>query len=272
MKLEVVLGASQEASFSITLSDNSFVRKWAEELRWCITNCEINQTEAFATMLTLSEAEEKLIQSCKVINRYLKDCIDIRSDIVQQDQQYFNYLHSIFEKLGGSYSKPTRLIAIAPQELRDAIRNLNFFVHRLETKHEPYAGLYISFNKDQYRRLPIERVDYEHFEFKFDAGTLFLHYVELGKEFVDLYEDNLPLDYAGFKNLHYYSGEATLTFYEYDAFSNLGYFNWLQNNGIDPYDKQLGHGKMPLGKVDDIEQAKKLLEQYKYIYTVKVKE
>lgn len=272
MKLEVVLGASQEASFSITLNDNSFVRKWAEELRWCMANCEINQTEAFATMMSLNDAEKMLIESCEIINHYLKGYIDIRSNLVQQDQEYFNYLHSIFEKISGTYENPTRLLTVAPKELKDSIRNLNFFVHRMESKSAPYAGLYISFNKDQYRRYPLADSDYEFFEFKFPAGTLFLHYAELGKEFVDLYEDHLPIGYEGFKNLHYYSGEASLTFFDYDAFGDQQYVNWLKNNGIDPYDKRLGHGKIPLGEVDHINQARKLLEQYKHIYTVKIKE
>lgn len=272
MKLEVVLGASQGASFSITLNNNSFVRKWAEELRWCVTNCEFNQTEAFATMLPLRQAEKILTESCKTINRYLKGYIDIRSNIAEQPQEYFNYLHRIFEKLSGSYTHPTRLLTVAPPELKTAVRNLNFFVHRVETKAAPCTSLYISFNKDQYRRHPLADNDYEFFEFKFPAGTLFLHYAELGKEFIDLYEDQLPIDYEGFKNLHYYSGEASLTFFDYDAFGDQQYFNWLKNNNINPYNKHLGHGKIPLGVVDDLDQAKKLLEQYKHIYTVNIKE
>ena len=46
MKLTVVLGASQEASFDITLNDNKFTRKWVEQLRWCVTHCEFNQLES----------------------------------------------------------------------------------------------------------------------------------------------------------------------------------------------------------------------------------
>ena len=63
MKLTVVLGASSEASFDILLNDNSFVRKWAKELEWCLQHCDINQHEAFFSLLPLSDAADALTQS-----------------------------------------------------------------------------------------------------------------------------------------------------------------------------------------------------------------
>ena len=72
MKLTVVLGASGEASFDITLNDNPFVHKWVEELRWCLDNCAFNQQEAFSGLLTLNEARQILNNACVTINKYLK--------------------------------------------------------------------------------------------------------------------------------------------------------------------------------------------------------
>ena len=270
MKLTVVLGTSGESSFDILLNDNDFVRKWIEELRWCLDNCEFNQQEAFSGLLTLAEARQILTNACVTINKYLKNFIDIKPD--ENSQEYFNYLHSKFEQLSGKFGKPTRLFAVANSELRSAIRNLNFFVHRTETKKSVNQNLYISFNKDQYRRQPLADSDYEYFEFKFPPGTLFLHYVELGKEFIDLYEDKLPLDYLGFSNLHYYSGEASIIFKEWDCFKDKNYLTWLTSNGIDPYNKTLGHGKIPLGTVTDIAIAMDNISKYKYINTILIKE
>jgi hypothetical protein len=272
MKLTVVLGASQEASFDITLNDNSFTTKWVEELRWCLLNCEFDQQEAFATLISLEQAELILKNSCAVINRYLKNFIDIRDDILSQPQDYFNYLHVIFEKLSGEYSNPTKLVSVAPYELKQAIRNLNFFIHRVETKEQPNPSMYISFNKDQYRRLPLATEDYAYFQFTFPKGTLFLHYAELGKEYTDLYEDNLTADYQGTKNLHYYSGEAFLSWDHYDVFADQNYLKWLQDNGIDPYNKLLGHGKIPLGTVDDLDLAEDKIKQYRHIHSIIIKE
>jgi hypothetical protein len=177
-----------------------------------------------------------------------------------------NFLNTWSLTLSAAYPA---LFAIANNELKQAIRNLNFFVHRAEINKDPYPALYISFNKNQYRRKPLEPANYTEFDFKFNAGTLFLHYVELGKDFNDLYKDNLPIDYAGTKNLHYYSGESWLTFDDFDAFSDPGYVTWLANNNIDQHDKKLGHGKIPLGYIKEHTVAQ-LLNQYRYINHIKI--
>jgi hypothetical protein len=272
MKLTVLLGASQEASFDITLYDNSFTRKWVKELHWCLDHCDFNQQEAFASFLTLEESAKILIESCNTINHYLKNFIEIRLDVLEQPQEYFNYLHGIFETLSGEFGKPTRLFSLANKELKNAIRRLNFFVHRVETKIENSTDFYISFDKNQYRRQSLAVEDYDFFQFNFPKGTLFLHYVELGKEFIDLYEDNLPIDYQGCKNLHYFSGEASIHFNTYDSFEDKNYIKWLQNQGIDPYNKTLGHGKISLGIVDKLEDAISKINNYRHIDSILIKE
>lgn len=272
MQLTVFLGTSGEASFDIELFDNRFVKKWTQELTWCLENCEFNQQEAFAGFITLSDAECRLKIACETINRYLVDFINIPKSIIDQDQQYFNYLHEIFEKLSGGFGSPTRLFCTANPELRSAIRDLNFYVHRVEKKIQTKPNLYLSFNKDQYRRHSLDVTDYDQFQFKFPAGTLFLHYAELGKEFADLYQDNLPIDYTNHKNLHYYSGEATLAFFDFDAFQDKKYVEWLKSHQIDPWDKRHGHGKIPLGKVDNAPSVCSKIAEYNHIYKINIKE
>lgn len=272
MELEVILGTSKEASFSITLNDNSLTRKWVEELRWCLSNSSFNQQESFIQQMTLEESAEVLIHACNTINSYIKNYIEVKEDIVNQPQEYFNYLHKKFEELSGKWGKRTRLFYIAPQDLKDSIRNLNLFVHRIESKYTVPVGFHIKFDKDNFRRQPFENLDYENFEFQFPKGTLYLHYAEVGKEFIDLYEDNLPVDYNAFTNQHHFSGEASFLFYDYDAFADPGYLKWLQNNSIDPYNKLLGHGKVPIGQVNDLEDAKNKIETYRHIDTILIKE
>jgi hypothetical protein len=101
---------------------------------------------------------------------------------------------------------------------------------------------------------------------------LFLHYVELGKNLFGLYKDGLDLSYPGFKNLHYFSGEATLTLAGIDQFDNKDYIDWLTNQGLDPYNKHMGHVTIPLGNVIDIETVKDKLSKYKHINQILIKE
>jgi len=271
MELIVFLGINGEESFTVNLHNNSFINKWINELQWCLDNCEFNQQEAFAEMLSLEESSLILLDSCTTINSYMKGFIDIKQNILEQPQSYFNYLHSKFEQLNGPFNSPTRLFRIAPPELKSAIRNLNFFTHRCESKKISSPCLYISFNKDQYRRYPLEKEDYDFFKFKSEPGTLFLQYVELGKEFLDLYKDGLPIDYVNFRNLHYYSGECFLRSSEFDIFKNVKFIEWLRSNNIDPTDKFLGHGKIPLGIVDDIESYKHKVSKYRYLNRIEIK-
>jgi hypothetical protein len=272
MKLTVVLGPESSETFDINLYKNKFVTKWTEELKWCLDNCEFNQLEAFAGFLSLAESETILKNACLTINKYLKNFIEIRSDFVSQPQEYFNYLHSKFEQLSGEFGKPTRLFSIAKSDLKQAIRALNFFIHRIERKQEFSNGLYVSFDKDQYRRHKLTEEDYNYFEFKLPAGTLYLHYVELGKELFDLYQDSLPLDYKNFKNLHYYSGEAGLTFTDIDCFKDENYVKWLQANNFDHLDKTIGHGKIPIGYVDDVQSVIDKLNKNRYIKDIIIKD
>ena len=269
MKLTVVLGTNGEASFDINLNDNSLTRKWVSELSWCLDNCEFNQRDAFSGLLTLHESEQILHNACVTINKYLKGFIKIEESY---SQEYFNYLHLKFEQLNGKFGKPTRLFSIANAELRSAIRDLNFYIHRVEEQKTFRQELYISFNKDQYRRHRLATEDYENFVFKSAPGTLFLYYAELGKEFIDLYKDGLELDYPGMSNLHHYSGEAAIDFKEYDCFSDKNYLQWLTDRGIDPYNKTLAHGKIPLGIVDNLEHALSSTQTHRHIDKILIKE
>lgn len=264
MKLTVVLGTSDTVSFDIELNDTPFVNKWVKELSWCLDNCKINQQEAFSGFLTPTEAANRLSSACVIINGYLKNFIEIRTDLLDQPQDYFNYLHQKFEKLSGEFGKPTRLFSIAKNELRSAIRDLNFYIHCTERKTSS-DSLYISFDKDQYRRHHLDTEDYDYYEFETEPGSLILHYVELGKTFYDLYKDGLSIDYAGLKNLHYYSGEASLLFKKFSMSSDYKFMSWLKQHSINPYNKTLGIGKICLGKVVNLSDAYSKIQSNQHI-------
>ena len=85
--MKVVLGTNGEASFTITLNNNAFVQKWLQELRCCLANCNFEQQEAFAGLMSLEQSNKILIESCVTINRYLKNFIEIRENLLDQDQE-----------------------------------------------------------------------------------------------------------------------------------------------------------------------------------------
>lgn len=269
MQLTIVLGASSEASFDIELYSTPFVEKWISELKWCVENCGIDQTETFSNFEDPTYLQDKIGKSVEIINSYLKGFIDVSSEY---SREYLNYLHTRFEKISGGFGEPTRLFLLAPPKLKDAIHNLNASIHKLEQKYDGVDLWNISFNKNLYRRHKLEDSDYNNFVFDAPPGTFFLHYAELGKDYKDLYKDNLPINYQGLKNLHYYGGETALAFSSYNLFNDDKFIKWLESNNIDPYNKRLGHGKIPLGKIKNCEEVRNKLSQYRHIKDITLKD
>ena len=272
MKLTIYLGTDDLQSFDVMLYDNAFTKKWLQEFRWCLDNCKINQQESFSCLVPIEEAAETLKNSCLTINKYLKNMIEIRDSILEQPPEYFNYLHGIFEKLNGTFEHPSGLMQYAPDELKTAIRNLNLFIHVVEEKDRQQPRLHISFDKDSYRRIKFSDEDYQYFEFEIEPGTMFLNYAELGKDFLDLHQDKLPVDYSGFKNLHYYSGEANITLIKLSGRNTDNFKQWIKNQGFDPADKKLGHGVIPLGKVENLQDVSNLLTTHRTINKIVIKD
>ena len=277
MKLTGVLGASSEASFDIKLNDNSLVRKWTDELRWCLAHRTYDQEEAFSTFLTDEELTQKIFQCATTINQFLgREYIDMSCFNPKLTQNNLNTLHSYFEELNGLAGIPSKVAQVQDPALARARRGLNFYIHGLEVaRNNGRQILLMNFNSDSHwRRYRLEPEDYEFAEYTYRPGTLLMPYAEVGKHYQALFNNNLPIDYPAARNYHYYSGNATLVFNSYDLSKKTEYMKWLTDNGIDPYDKKVGHLFTPLGYVDEaeVDTIKSNIKKYKYINTILIKE
>jgi hypothetical protein len=242
----------------VDLYHNHFVNKWKKLFLKTVETCEVNQPESFIGNCSEHRAQQNLLDAITAINKFFnKDFIKVPATINWEDQNWYNYLHQIFEQLSGTWNNPTRLMTFANAQVREAIRNINFYVHRLEKRpYQQEASLFVSFNKDCYTRKKFDIEDYQYFQHHVESGQVYIHYAELGKTYLDLYEDGLPFDYAGAKNLHYYSAEIAIRLEpcKKELF-DTGFYNWLQQNNIDINDKTLGIGILPIGQVKDVDKA-----------------
>jgi hypothetical protein len=59
---------------------------------------------------------------------------------------------------------------------------------------------------------------------------------------------------------------------EVDFFKDLKYVEWIKSNKFDPYDKTLGHGRIPLGSVDNLADVYSKIQEHKYIKNILIKE
>lgn len=240
----------KQSVIDIELFDTSVAKKFLNQLKWHISNSSINHRECFYNYAEENVVQQNLLTAIDVINTFLKrEYITVPKDINWNDSHFYNRLHQYFEKLNGEWGKPTLLMAVAPPLVKDAIRNLNFSIHRLETR--PYSFdrmLYLSWDKNTYRRQPLEEHEYELFTDTFIEGVAYLSYTEVGKHLKELYQDNLTPNYDAYKNLHYIGAEVDIRWHSTHEIFNDGFKEWVSQHDIDINNKKLGIGLMPIGK------------------------
>jgi hypothetical protein len=246
---------------AVDLYSNDFVLRWTDLFEQTASTCSINQEESFSCNLTAEQCQQRVLTAIGTINQFLKrDFIECPDIIDWTDRQWYNYLHEKFESLSGPYGQPSRLFIMAPATVKQAIRCLNFYIHKLETTRRERDLWYISFDKDCYQRYPLMHSDYQYFCNVIESGQVFVQYAELGKTTIDLYNDGLPSSYPGLKNLHYYSAEISC----YLGDESISLFTddfqlWTKHNGIDISDPYQGLGMIPVGSVRNVDKARQIV-------------
>jgi hypothetical protein len=239
-----------EINLHIALDQNKFVDKWTDLLAEELITKNILQIDTFSSFFSEEESKNYLICAINTINNFLKTkFIDIPTASDFDSVDYYNYLHIKFEKLVGSdWSKPTRLVSIAPPEIRTAIRHINRFCHRLERR--PYTiepMLRIEF--DSHLRKPLAEEDYKLFEERHEENRVYLDYSTLGKSLSECYEDNLSPHYHGLKMQEHYCANFLLKFGKPTRKkSKKDFKKWIQDSGID-HASIKNHGHIPLGYI-----------------------
>jgi len=248
----------------IELDDNAFVHRWKEVFDRAVNSSTVDQTSSFAFRISKTQALQQLTDSAQVINDFFKREIVPVTVMDQYDQDYCNRVHVIFEQLSGTYDQPTKLFLLAPDAVKLAIRNLNFYVHVLEHDQFEQQNLwYINFDRSHVDRWPLLDQDYDLFQRVVEPGRVYIHYVELGKTHLDLYKDGLPADYEAQKNLHHFSADLTVWLGPKGDVFDAGFESWAQHNSIDLENKRLGLGILPIGRIKDLDTARQ------YIYNAK---
>ena len=255
-----------KSAFRINLYDNTVATKWKEliESVYVGDGEDIDHKRTFFNLRSREEIQEMLLNSVKTINSFLKtELIRIPTHVNWQDQDLYNTLHIAFEKLSGDFDNPTKLIKIAPMHIKESIRDLNYCVHALEHGSIEYTGeqLPIQWTKKRETtpRIKLEDEQYDLIQFDMKKHEVYLAYNELGKSFVDLYQDNLPLDYNATKNNHYIGADIHIGMIDKVQIFEEGFLTWCQDNNLDPFYKKHGIGLLAIGKAEiiDIENLTK---------------
>ena len=246
-------------AFRIDLYDHTVAHKWKNliESIYVGDGEDIDHARSFFSLRTNDEIKNILIDAVANINNFLKkDFIQIPKEINWDDQNLYNTLHIAFEKLSGDFNNPTKLMKIAPMRIKENIRDLNFCVHALEhnSNKKILEQLPIQWTKKRKNTPRVKLLDKEYALMQFHAtkNEVYLSYNELGKSYMDLYDDKLPSDYDAMKNNHYIGADIIIALADKDSIFKPDFIDWCKDNDIDAYEKKNGIGLLPIGKVEVI--------------------
>lgn len=224
---------------------------------------------------------------------------------LKEKKGILNKLHNHFEILQGTVDNLSLYYINADYETKYAIRQLNIICHEMETlilsqqkqAHIPewsrpsqittwlHATRYEL--KDDHKKLFVSNGYNKQF------GHVYMHWAQIGKTLFEVWKDEgaPKLDVTicdAITHLKYYSGEFDIEWARDMVYGDKtthwftrdidNFKKWLVENGLDPHDKNLSLGYLPIGKVDlqasfdtnDMFKIWDILGEYLDIYAIEV--
>lgn len=253
MKIIIVFDTGYE--LTVDLFDNDFVNRWCRLLSQEIACGSLLQEDTYSSFIPESLAKQRLEEAIDSVNGFLKrEFISKPCASDYDDPDFYNRLHEKFEKLAGpDWSKPTRLMLVAPDNVKLAVRHINRYCHQLEF---PQSIMRVEFNTHKREQLTVD--DYKLFRPNNDANVVTLDYSTLGKSLFECYCDGLPADYPALKSQQHYCANFVLEFEPIQPDYN-GFKKWCAEQGITEIPAP-ELGRLQLGKIrnqDSFDQVKK---------------
>ena len=261
MQIKIVFNTGYE--LTVDLFDNDFVKRWCRLLDQEIARDSLLQQDTYSSFIPESLARQCLEEAIDSVNGFLKrEFISMPCASDYQDPNFYNRLHKSFEKLAGSdWSKPTRLMVLAPDHIKLAIRHINRYCHRLERR--PYVEqTFMRFDFNTSDRELLTADDYSLFCPVIEPNIAILDYSTLGKSLYECFKDGLTPDYAGLKIQQHYSANFLLQF-EPKAI-NSNFKDWCVQHEIFEI-PPTEVGQLQLGKITDSESFSKVKKTAKIL-------
>lgn len=216
----------------VDLFDNEFVSRWSRLLNQEIACGSLLQEDTYSNFIPETLARQRLENAIDSVNSFLKREFISKPCVSDYDNpDFYNQLHEKFERLAGpDWSKPTRLMIVAPAHIKLAIKHINRYCHRLERRpYVEYSSMRLEFNTHQRELLTSN--DYTLFEPVLEPNIVVIDYATLGKSLYECYIDNLNVNYNGVKVQHHYCANFILQF-EQPCIDYDGFKNWCAKQGI----------------------------------------
>jgi hypothetical protein len=303
--------------YNIHVFNNPLAQDWFAALKELLKNGNI--LEKNFCFLGFPDTARNLTYLCKelnsaidIINNFFDDYTitevfspkSLRNGL-DPNQDLLNHLHNHFERLQGTVENLSPYYRRADHTTKYAIRELNTICHELESlilclrKKATLPEWVRSTQITTFLNCPRYSLTDEHRELFLENGYdrkfggVYMHWTQIGKTLFEVWRDeNAPkLDATtceAITHLQYYSGEFDIEWGN-SVFLNGPFpwhnqeqrvFNrWLIKNGLDPKDKKLSLGYLPIGQVDltpfgdsDPIKIRETLGKYLDIYSIQADE
>ena len=219
--ITIRFGKRGEQELSFVIGETNIAQRWARKLHFAISKrYKLDDPRRFYGHTSLSKESKDTL-------KWITECIDTINDhdpIIERsisrvdDQDTFNYLHSMFEQYHGQLGEPTGWFESAPDTVQKAIAELNVLVHRCESLVRGAKPRLVC----TYYRMPKQDClawsDYDLMTDHTAFGDLCLNYCEIGKTLEDFWRDQDEYVTAQtFKPFKYFSADFNVRLYELNA-------------------------------------------------------
>jgi hypothetical protein len=194
-----------------------------------------------------------------------------------QKKEILNKLHNHFEVLQGTVDNLSLYYKLADYKTKYAIRQLNVLCHEIETlilsqqkqAHVPEwtrpSQITTWLHAKRYRLLDKHRELFNQNGYDRRFGHVYMHWTQIGKTLFEVFRDEGAPNLDGticdaITHLEYYSGEFDIEWAADMCYGDTktpwhtdqqnAFNEWLIKNNLDPKDKTLSLGYLPLGEVD----------------------
>ena len=241
MPQHLLIHLSQGATLQFQIRPTPLAELWVERMqaRGSYPLDHPDRFYGFGSRLEERIRAELMIQQCiTTINQH--------TPIIKREfdwsQDCLNYLHNIFERYHGLLDQQTsEYWQQAPDQVKQALAELNLAVHRCETVLEGTKPRFVCtwFGMPKTKKLdPAQLAQWGETQIQF--GTVYLNYCEIGKTVEDLAHDNDK--YIGedaFRPFGHYSADFHVAFFDHDlSFKEPGMQQYIDRH----QDFFLAHG------------------------------
>jgi hypothetical protein len=167
--------------------------------------------------IELARAEQMIKDCIRIINAH--DPIITKEFVNAYDQDTLNYLHHIFEVYHGLLDQQdTEWWKTAPDNVRQAIANLNIAVHRCETATRSSLPRFVCTWFGMPKECKLDATLMQTYgQLTTEFGGVYLNYAEIGKTLKDLtIDDDQYIADDAFRPFEHYSADFVVYFYDVD--------------------------------------------------------